>query len=280
MGPEGEIRGRGPEAGVSRQSGERRWTVLFIGDHGKVIPFKRVKTVAVLIAVSLATALAAVAVLTWVNQGLHARGRDQQQGLESARRENEQLRRDRDLLTAQVVLLESRMRETASEGGVPAERRPVAPPPLPMEPPAEPEAPRAAAQVTEHRPPIDLGEGVAVDGFRLALIAPGSVELRYKVSAVAQPRKPLAGHVIVVLSAEQMEPERWVSLPRVDLVNGRPTGRQKGYTFAISHSKEFVQTVQASRPLPDFTRAVLYVFSSEGQLLLARDYPVSLAPAR
>jgi hypothetical protein len=280
MGPEGEIRGRGPEAGASRQSGERRWTVLFIGDHGKVIPFKRVKTVAVLIAVSLATALAAVAVLTWVNQGLHARGRDQQQRLESARRENEQLRRDRDLLTAQVVLLESRMRETASEGGVPAERRPVAPPPLPMEPPAEPEAPRAAAQVPEHRPPIDLGEGVAVDGFRLALIAPGSVELRYKVSAVAQPRKPLAGHVIVVLSAEQMEPERWVSLPRVDLVNGRPTGRQKGYTFAISHSKEFVQTMQVSRPLADFTRAVLYVFSSEGQLLLARDYPVNLAPGR
>jgi hypothetical protein len=280
MSPDLNLSGQGPDAGASPRSGERRWTVLFIGDHGKVIPFKRVKTVAVLVAATLATAIAAVAVLAWVNQGLHVRGRDQLQRLESARRENEQLRRDRDLLTAQVVLQESRMRETASERGAPSERRPVAPPPLPVESPAEPEAAAAGAQAPELRPPIDPGEGVAVDGFRLALNAAGSIELRYKVTAVAQPRKPLSGHVIVVLSAEQLEPERWVSLPRVDLVNGRPTGRQKGYTFAISHAKEFVQSMQAPRPLPAFTRAVLYVFSSEGQLLLARDFPVSLSPAR
>ena len=278
MGREGEIRGPGPAAGPSRRSGERRWTVLFIGDHGKVIPFKRVKTVAVLAATTLATAIAAVAVLVWVNQGLHARSSDQQQRLESARKDNDQLRRDRDLLTAQVVLLESRMRETASARGAPSERRPDTAPP-PVETPAPPETP-AAAPAPELRPPIDPGEGVAVDGFRLALNAAGSIELRYKITALAQPRTPLAGHVIVVLSAEQLEPERWLSLPRVDLANGRPTGRQKGYTFAISHAKEFTQSMTTPRPLPDFTRAVLYVFSSDGRLLLARDYAVGLAPAR
>ena len=145
-------------------------------------------------------------------------------------------------------------------------------------PAAPPETP-AAAPAPELRPPIDPGEGVAVDGFRLALNA-GSIELRYKLTALAQPRTPLAGHVIVVLSAEQLEPERWLSLPRVDLANGRPTGRQKGYTFAISHAKEFAQSMTTPRPLPDFTRAVLYVFSSEGRLLLARDSAVGLAPVR
>lgn len=265
---------RGAGAGDARRSGERRWTVLFIGDHGTVIPFKRVKTVAILVAAAMTTAVAAVAVLAWVNQGLHARARDQLQRLESSRAENEQLRRERDLLTAQVVVLESRMRETASESGAPAERRPVAPPSLPVAPPAEPEAPRAAAQIPEHRPPIDLGEGVAVDGFRLNPKADGSIELRYKLTALAQPRTPLAGHVIVVLSAEDVEPERWLSLPRVELVRGRPTGRQKGYTFAISHNKEFVQSAATPRPLPAFTRAVLYVFGSDGRLLLARDYSV------
>lgn len=278
MGPDGGIRGRKPEAGPSRRSGERRWTVLFIGDHGKVIPFKRVKTVAILVAATLATAIAAVAVLVWVNQGLHVRSSDQHQRLESARKDNEQLRRDRDLLTAQVVLLESRMREAASARSAPSERRPDTAPPQ-VETPAPPET-LAAAPAPELRPPIDPGEGVAVDGFRLTLNAPGSIELRYKLTALAQPRTPLTGHVIVVLSAEQLEPERWLSLPRVDLANGRPTGRQKGYTFAISHAKEFVQSMTAPRPLPDFTRAVLYVFSSDGRLLSARDYAVGLAPAR
>ena len=180
--------------------------------------------------------------------------------------------------SAQVVLLESRMRETASARGAPSERRPDTALP-PVETPAPPETP-AAAPAPELRPPIDPGEGVAVDGFRLALNAAGSIELRYKLTALAQPRTPLAGHVIVVLSAEQLEPERWLSLPRVDLANGRPTGRQKGYTFAISHAKEFAQSMTTPRPLPDFTRAVLYVFSSDGRLLFARDYAVGLAPAR
>lgn len=259
----------------SNRSGERRWTVLFIGDHGKVISFRRVKVVAFLLAATLVTAIAAVAVLAWVNQGLHARSRDQQQRLEASRRDIEQLRRDRDLLTAQAVLLESRLRETAAAPGGAHERRPDAPPQPPAEA-ASPPQPAPDAEAAESRPPIDLGEGVAVDGFRLALNAAGSIELHYRVTALGQPRKPLAGHVIVVLTAEQLEPERWLSLPRVELANGRPSGRQKGYTFAISHAKEFVQALSAPRPLPAYTRAVLYVFSSEGQLLLARDYPIAL----
>ena len=271
-GPGEGSRVRGAGAGEPRRSGERRWTVLFIGDHGRVIPFKRVKIVAVLVVATLATAIAAVAVLAWVNQGLHARGRDQLQRLESVRSENEQLRRERDLLTAQVVVLESRMRETASGPAAPPDRR-ATPEPPPVEP-ARPPEPPAADPPPAFRPPVDPGEGVAVDGFRLTPKADGAIELRYKLTALAQPRTPLAGHVIVVLSAEGIEPERWLSLPRVELVRGRPTGRQKGYTFAISHNKEFVQSVAAPRPLPDFTRAVLYVFGSDGRLLLARDYSI------
>ncbi|HSV92571.1 MAG TPA: hypothetical protein VLH81_05825 [Desulfobacterales bacterium] len=267
---------RGAGAGDPRRSGERRWTVLFIGDHGKVIPFKRVKTVAILVAAAMATAVAAVAVLAWVNHGLHARGRDQLQRLESARTENEQLRRERELLTAQVVVLESRMRETASGPAAPSERR-ATPEPPPVEAAQTPEPP-AADPPPVFRPPVDPGEGVAVEGFRLTPRADGLMELRYKLTALAQPRTPLAGHVIVVLSAEDIEPERWLSLPRVELVRGRPTGRQKGYTFAISHNKEFVQSVAAPRPMAAFTRAVLYVFSSDGRLLLARDYSVRFLP--
>ena len=69
----------------------RRWTVLFIGDHGKVIAFKRIKTVIALTLAVLVVALAAVAVLLVVNQGLHGRGRDLQQRLEESRRQIESL---------------------------------------------------------------------------------------------------------------------------------------------------------------------------------------------
>lgn len=266
-----------PEPAAAR-AGERRWTVLFIGDHGRVIPFRRVKTVGVLLAATLATALAAVAVLVWVNHELHARTLVQRERMEVARKEIEDLRRDRDLLTAQVVLLESRMREASSPRPAASERR-LEPPPSGAEPSsAIAGEPAEAAPVA--RPPIDPGEGVALDGVRLSLTAAGVIELRYRIAAVGQPRKPLNGHVVAVLKAEDLEPERWLSLPRLELVNGRPTGRQKGYTFAVSHAKEFAQSLPAPKHLPAYTRAVLYVFSNEGQLLLARDYPVALSTGR
>jgi hypothetical protein len=47
---------------------DRRWTVLFIGDHGKVIAFQRIKTLAILTIAALVTALTTVVVLVSVNQ--------------------------------------------------------------------------------------------------------------------------------------------------------------------------------------------------------------------
>lgn len=264
-----------PAAG---RAGERRWTVLFIGDHGRVIPFRRVKTVGVLLAATFATALAAVAVLVWVNHELHARTRVQLERMEAARKEIEELRRDRDLLTAQVVLLETRMRE-ASTPRPPASERRLEPPPTVPEPVAAASG-EPAEDTLVSRPPIHPGEGVALDGVRLSLTAAGAIELRYRIVAVGQPRKPFNGHVVAVLKAEDLDPERWLSLPRLELVNGRPTGRQKGYTFAVSHAKEFAQSLPVPKHLPAYTRAVLYVFSNEGQLLLARDYPVALSAGR
>ena len=52
--------------GARREDG-RRWTVLFIGDHGKVIAFKRVKIVLALAGAAFLLSLAAVCVLAVVN---------------------------------------------------------------------------------------------------------------------------------------------------------------------------------------------------------------------
>jgi len=76
-----------------------------------------------------------------------------------------------------------------------------------------------------------------------------------------------------------VEPESWLAMPRVELPKGRPSGGQKGYTFSISHSKAFAQSTPVPKSFPGFTAAVLYVFSHEGQLMLAREYAVKLQPS-
>lgn len=269
---------------------DRRWTVLFIGDHGKVIAFKRVKTLALLTIAALVTALATVGVLVSVNQGLHGRTRELQQRLESSHQQIQALRQERDLLTAHVVLVETKMRETLAEAGRPAaERKPKSADPETAGDRTEPavetgtddtgKGPGGAPPAAAGKRPLDRDEPVALEGFRVKYDAGrNAFDVEYKLAATNPGRKPLAGHVIVVFKGENLEPEQWLAMPRVDLPRGRPSGTQKGYTFSISHSKAFSRSMAAPKSFPAFTTAVVYVFSPEGQLLLARDYAVQLQP--
>lgn len=274
----------------AQNAADRRWTVLFIGDHGKVIAFKRIKTLAILTIAALVTALTTVVVLVSVNQGLHSRARELQQRLESSQQQIQALRQERDLLTAHVVLVETKMREALAEVGRPAAERkpkPVDPQTAIQRPELPPEAGTADADKdaeqapsdTQAKAPVDRGEAVALEGFRAKFDeSRHAFDVQYKLIAANPGRKPLAGHVIVVFKGEDLEPEKWLAMPRVDLPRGRPSGTQKGYTFSISYSKAFSQSMAAPKSFPTFTIAVVYVFSPEGQLLLARDYAVQLQP--
>lgn len=273
-----------PAAGPRVLPGDRQpWTVLFIGDHGRVIPFRRIKTLLILAAAAFGMALAAVAVLAVVNHTLHRRVQELQQSLATSGRTISELRHERDLLTAQVVLVETRMRE-ALEGWVPrpAERREGPTPPAKADPLFDAEAktgPNAGAEkgTPAAQPPVGMSEGLTVEGFQLKSSAnSNTLGLRYKIVNASQGQKALAGNVVVVLKGEGLEPEQWLVLPDVGLVRGRPANTRKGYSFNIRHSKVFEHSVALDRDIPDYTQAVLYVFSKQGELMTAQEVPVVL----
>ena len=257
---------------------ERRpWTVLFIGDHGRVIPFTRVKTLLGFGAAAFAVSLAAVAVLAVVNHSLHRRAVELQQSLTAAGRTISELRHERDLLTAQVVLVENRMQEMSAgfSPGRAAENRSAAE--------AAPAAPGAEMVLTADadrappavQPPAGAGEGVTIEGFQLRGQAEKKrLDLTYRLVNASPGQKPQAGSVVVVLKALELPPEEWLTIPDVALVRGRPANPQKGYAFSIRHSKLFEHSVAFPKDIRAYTHAVVYVFSKRGELLTAREYPV------
>jgi len=277
-------KGRGLEDRI--HAADRRWTVLFIGDHGRVIAFKRIKTLIWLTLGAVATALTAVAVLVTVNQGLQAGILALQKQLETSQQQIQTLRQERDLLTAHVVLVETKMKETLAGGRRPAADQKLDPAGAgkasdrsgsPTTDVAVDKAAAPSAPSEDVRLPVGIGEGIAVEDFQARFdAARKAFDLRYKLVTTRQGSKPLAGHVIVVFKGDDLEPEQWLAMPRVDLPKGRPSGRQKGFTFSISHSKAFAHSMPAPTSFPAFTRAVLYVFSPEGQLLMAKDYVIDL----
>jgi alkylated DNA nucleotide flippase Atl1 len=280
----GKNRKRGQEDRLS--AADRRWTVLLIGDHGRVIAFKRIKALIWLTLGALSAALAVGVVLVIVNQGLQTEMRVLRGQLEASQQQIQALRQERDLLTAHVVLVETKMKETLGEGGnrPPSDQKPE--PSAPGKRPDRSGTPakdlgvdEPAAPAADLKPPTGLGESVAVEMFHAGWDgARKAIDLRYQLVATRPGRRPLAGHVIVVFKSDDLEPERWLAMPRVDLPKGRPSGRQRGFSFSISHSKAFAHSMPAPTPLPAFTQAVLYVFSSDGQLLMAKEYRIELQP--
>lgn len=111
---------------ADRGSGvEARWRIVFIGDHGRVVAFRHLRAMLVLIAGLVLLSLVAVAVLAFGTHRLHQRGRALEQELESARARVRELVREKDRLAAQVFLVETRMKETLEGvGRPPFERAP------------------------------------------------------------------------------------------------------------------------------------------------------------
>ncbi|RPJ75479.1 MAG: hypothetical protein EHM15_03560 [Desulfobacteraceae bacterium] len=267
---------------------ERRpWTVLFIGDHGRVIPFTRVKALAGLAAAAFGMSLAAVAVLTVVNLNLHRRTVELQQSLAASGRTISELRHERDLLTAHVALVEARMREM-SAGFSPA--KPVAGTAV-QESVTAGKSPASAADgnagmvlkteadpaLPAVEPPVGIGDGISIDDFKLLGHAEKRrLELSYKLVNTSAGQTPQAGSVVVVLRAEELPPAEWLTLPDVGVIRGRPANPQKGYSFSIRHSKLFEHSVPFPKEIRAYTHAVVYVFSKRGELLTAREYPVLL----
>jgi len=270
-------------------NGDRPWRVLLIGDQGKVIAFKRIKTLIGLTIGVIAAALVAVAVLVVVNARQHARMHDLQEHLSAAQLQIQALRQERDLLTAHVVLAETKVKEVlagasrpasvqqpepAGIGGKAIGSRGLPPPEAATESPPAPAEPAGGPRL-----PAGIEDPVAVEGFNAGLdAARRTLHLRYKLVVTRLARKPLTGHVIVVFKSHGTEPERWLAMPSVELPKGRPSGQKKGYTFSISHSKAFSHSLPAPADMPAYTQAVLYVFSKDGQLLIARDYGVDIKP--
>lgn len=267
---------------------ERRpWTVLFIGDHGRVISFTRTKSLAWLAAAAFGMSLAAVAVLAVVNVSLHRRTVELQASLAASSRTISELREERDLLTAHVVLVETRMREI-SAGFSPAAPSAGAAAPAsdggrnPPIPAADAEANTVLKAETDGalpavEPPVGMEEGISIDDFKLLGDAEKKrLEISYRLVVAGAGQKPQAGSVVVVLKAEGIPPEEWLTMPDVGVVRGRPANPQKGYAFSIRNSKRFEHALPFPKQIPAYTHAVVYVFSRRGELMTAREYPVLL----
>ena len=276
-----------PEGKAKRAKPDKRWTLLFIGDHGKVVTVNRFKGFVLLTAFGFTLAVAGIILLYYHNRNIINNNKKLHSSLDIIEKQLRGLRHEKDILMARLVLAESRVKESLRETNQGEPQKPPEPGNLKKSSedkhPAEAEVKRKilAAQaptqpIVEPEPPKS-NLTVDVADFNIAPQADTKdLKIQFKVKNTSPNSQRVSGHAMVVLKGETLKPKKWRAVPQMPLVNGKPTGEQRGHGFAINYFRTMRFTTDVP-PSPDqFNTATVYVFARSGELLLEKNFPLEI----
>ena len=197
------------------------------------------------------------------------------------------LRYEKDVLMTKLVLAESRSKLSSTVKTPPqnqaainrqnsnkyGESRPTAPAAKPQKKAPPPKAAKATAM--EEPPASSLK--VAVEKFKVSPQAEENLlRVQFKIKNASLNSQRVSGHAIVVLKGDPLKREKWLTIPKVPLSNGKPTGRQPGYSFGINHFKTMRFKTNLPKSLEIYQVATVFIFTQKGELLLEENFPVKL----
>jgi hypothetical protein len=285
----GKLKNGRRSAKIGRQSKpDKRWTILFIGKHGKTIAVDRFKGMVLLTCLVLGISLAATAGLLYFSLNIRQENQALKSDFQELKARIKALRHEKDVLMTKLVLAESRL-ETGPAAAAPKQvESPSAQPDLIdnelSHQPDRPEKIPEKIQVAKKSDPpaveahTDLGPSVAVEEFKISPRADGNLlRVQFKIKNTSPNSQRVSGHAIVVLQGEQLQQNQWLAMPRISLSNAKPTGRQRFYTFGIN----YFNTMRFKTSLPKspeiYQTATVFIFNWGGDLLLEQEFPVKLA---
>jgi len=274
---------------AKRSKPDRRWTVLFIGHHGRTITLKRFKGMVLSALLILCIFIAAAAGLLFLNLNIRQEKAQLEATINDLKAQIKTLRYEKDVLMTRLVLAKPPAKEDQVKGeeqqAKPAaaaadsdrekpapfveDKAVAAPAPLPEQSEAEEAAGESDAELS-----------VALENFQISPKPEENVlRFQFKIKNTTADSRRVSGHTIVVLKGDQLAPERWTAIPAMPLVDGEPTGRQRGYAFGINNFKTMRFSSNYPKFPAEYTIATVYAFTHRGDLLLEEDFPVQLPAA-
>ena len=319
----------------------KRWTLLYVGNKGRVLTLKRFKSF-VLLTILLFAVSISISVFLFIrsfNVGIEKK--ELQIRLQSLQKQIKDLRHEKDIMMARLVLAESKAGKTGGiqkndnpqsnsetsrapsgdsedpvvadsnkpdtqksgkpaagktdrSNNAPADRSVVATTGKPAQTAAttptrverqsqnslstpKPGQPASTSPEMESESKLS----VAIEGFNASNQKDNAiVQVRFKIKNTSSNSQRVSGYAIVVLKGETIDEHKWISIPSVNLVSGKPTGREKGYAFGISYFRNMRFKTRTPATPQEYNQAAVFVFTKAGELLLEQDFPVGLSPVK
>jgi len=272
---------------------DRRWTLLFIGDHGNVITLKHFKAILIGIGSLFFLAVVFAAVLFFQNQGALNQNKDLQKRFANSEKQIEKLRHEKEILMARLVRAEAKTKDNvAGESQIPQKAniaQPIAPSPQVAPKPEPVKTVEKKSSVPQAAPPEHAPAethqaepivSVAVEDFKVSRESDKhNLSAQFKIKNTSKGPAPqrVVGRVVVVLKGDDLQVDQWLVMPAVDLAGGKPSGK-RGKSFSIQRFRTMNLTSKAPNYSDQFQTAAVYVFTNTGELLLEQDFMVNLPP--
>jgi len=282
------------------QKRKSHWTLLFVGDHGKVISLGKFKRVVIVSTVVVAVVVAITGWLYFLYRSNAQEKKRLQNVLEASRQKVTALRDEKDQMMVRLVLAESKI--NAGQVGSKAEKikaKPDVSQDLSASATTKPKAAdqkvnQTAAKLPVVKPvtvavaatatpdmPAESGqaeEPQVVDVEKLMVLYETDTN-RLRVSFNLRKTDPntesVIGRAFVVLKHDKVDQKQWLTIPSVSLAAGKPSRVYRGQYFSIARFKPMKFERKVNDP-SRFQYVSVFIFTKDGKLLLEKELSIKV----
>jgi hypothetical protein len=269
----------------------KKWSILFIGEDGKVVTVKHFKGMVTGLALLLTILILFLVFLYFQYRSRAEYAESLRKDVADVAAENRSLKDEKDQMLARLVILESELKAREQQ---PEPAQGIGKLPGKAEPRQE-VAKEASAQVAER-------ENDPKDGQKQASTTPAvqggpqappisianknlivcqdptsdNMRVEYKVINTGAKDAPVAGRSVIVLKGDNMNSEDWIVLPNVPLSDLKPSG-ERGKRFRIYNFRTIKYKVPSSEVKGRLETATIFTFTESGTFVAERDYPIEMS---
>lgn len=242
------------------KSNRRKYhTLILLGDNGKVKHIRIIK--GMIITLLLLQILALCSGAYFFSSGIRflEDKRAMEKDLIIAQKNYLTIRDEKDMLMARLVLAESLVNKETGSARISKS--------------AEVSANASSAQIPQT--PVNNGS-VSIGNIDIYHEA-GASRLKIQFDLKSNHNsKQISGYSFVILKENEIDEAGWLPVPFISLVSKKPTAINKGRYFSTQKFTTVNLTTNIRSVPPRFKLATVLLYSVSGELLLEKDFPVSL----
>lgn len=274
----------------------RRWTLLFVDNHGKTISIRRFKGFAITSIFFLIILITATVCLYFLFKNEREQNKNLMNTLAQFQQQVVSLKNDREVLMARLVVAESKIESSQVKTEETLPERMLG---------------NTALIISSKENESDATDLEKIDLFNKTQTEEKLTTL--EPNASVQPAKPLrvtvdkfniyhkpdintliieftlrkigpktelvSGDVIVVLKDDEVKMDNWITVPSGAVVSEQLSRKKKGHAFSIYRFVTLKFKVKGETSPDRFKIATVFIFSPKGDLLLKKDFPIEIKSA-